>query len=66
MATLAKDPSKHKLLEIFNNNCRYLDDILTVNNTKFLDYAKQIYPKELTLYKANMSIFRFGYYTCSG
>jgi len=42
-----------QLIEIFNNNSRYLDDILTVDNPEFLTYAKDIYPIELTLNKAN-------------
>jgi len=34
------------LLVYSTNNCRYLDDILTVNHPKFLTIVKQIYPTE--------------------
>jgi len=40
-----KYPSKHSLL---NNNCRYLDDILTVSNAISLHFVKQIYLKDFT------------------
>ena len=36
VAKLIKGPSKHSMLGLFNNNSRYLDDILTVNNPSFL------------------------------
>ena len=42
-----------KLIEILNDNCRYLDDILTIDNPQFLEYVDKIYPKELKLNKAN-------------
>ena len=42
-----------KLMEIFNETSRYLDDILTIDNPQFLNYADQIYPPELKLNKAN-------------
>jgi hypothetical protein len=45
-----QDPSKHSFISLFNNNCTYLNDILTVNNPK-----KHIYPQELTLNKANIT-----------
>ena len=42
-----------KLIEVFNHNSRYLDDILTIDNPQFLEYVDTIYPKELKLNKAN-------------
>lgn len=49
MVKFPKDASKHPLINLFNNNCRYLEDILTVNRPNFLTFGIQIYPKELTL-----------------
>ena len=43
-----KYSSKHSLL---NNNCRYLDDILTVSNPISLHFVKQIHLKDFTLNK---------------
>ena len=53
MTNISKDPSKYHLIEKFNNTFRYLDDILSLNNDDFNTYCKDIYPKELTLNKAN-------------
>ena len=53
MAKLHKDPSKTDLIDKFNNTYRYLDDIFSVNNSDFYKYTSEIYPKELTLNKAN-------------
>ena len=50
-----QDPSKHSFISLFNNNCTYLNDILTVNNPNFLMFVKHIYPQELTLNKANIT-----------
>ena len=50
-----QDPSKLSLIGLFNNNCRYLNDILTVNNPNFLMLVKHFYPQELTLNKANIT-----------
>ena len=55
MAKFHKDPSKHSLISLFNNNCKYLDDISTVNISNFLTFVKQIYPKELTLNGINIT-----------
>ena len=55
MAKFHKDPSKHSLINLFNNNCKYLDDISTVNISNFLTFVKQIYPKELTLNESNIT-----------
>lgn len=41
------------LINNFNRTSRYLDDILNINNPDFEKYISDIYPKELTLTKAN-------------
>ena len=37
----------------FNLCCRYIDELIVFNNKKFIDYAKDIYPSELNVEKAN-------------
>jgi hypothetical protein len=32
---------------IFNSSFRYLDDVLSLNNSQFIDYLYRIYPNEL-------------------
>ena len=54
MAKLQKDSSNHSLISLFNNNCRFLDDILIVNNPNFLTFGKQIYSKKFTVNNANI------------
>ena len=41
------------LINHFNRTSWYLDDILNINNPDFEKYISEIYPKELTLTKAN-------------
>ena len=53
MTRINKDATKNDLIQKFNNTYRYLDDILAINNDDFDLYSKDIYPKELTLNKAN-------------
>ena len=53
MAKLHKDSTKYDLIETFNNTYRYLDDIFALNNSDFFMHTYDIYPKELTLNKAN-------------
>ena len=36
-----------KLAKTFNSSFRYIDDVLSRNNTRFSDYLHQIYPNEL-------------------
>ena len=43
------------IIDAFNDTSRYLDDILNIDNPYFDDFVKTIYPKELTLNKANSS-----------
>jgi hypothetical protein len=36
-----------KLSHTFKSSCRYIDDALSLNNTRFGDYLHRIYPNEL-------------------
>jgi hypothetical protein len=36
-----------KLAKTFNSSFRYIDGVLSRNNTRFSDYLHQIYPNEL-------------------
>ena len=53
MAKLHKDSTKSDLIDKFNNTYRYLDDIFALNNSDFFIHTYDIYPRELTLNKAN-------------
>lgn len=55
MAKLQKDPNRQHLIETFNYTYRYLDDILSLNNPTFSNFITEIYPKELTLNKSNLT-----------
>ena len=41
------------VIESFNSTCRYLDDLLNIDNPYFEGMVKQIYPPELQLNEAN-------------
>ena len=43
------------VIDAFNTTCRYLDDILNINNVYFGNMVCQIHPSELQLNKANAS-----------
>ena len=43
------------VIEAFNSTCRYLDDLLNIDNPYFEGMVNQIYPPELQLNKANIS-----------
>ena len=43
------------LARSFNLCYRYTDDLIVLNNKKFLDYLKEIYPSQLTVEKAYKS-----------
>ena len=45
----------------FNQCYRYIDDIIVFNNTKFVDYLKEIYPSQLTFEKASKSDYQADY-----
>ena len=38
-----KGHSKPSLVSLFNNNCRYLENNISINNPYFLKFAEQIY-----------------------
>jgi len=48
-------PHKHSLISLFNNNCKYFDDIIIVSNPNFLTLVKQSHRKALTLNTANIT-----------
>ena len=51
-----------RLARSFNLYYRYTDDLIVVNNKKFLDfYLKEIYPSQLTVKKANKSDYLADY-----
>ena len=42
-------------VDMFNDICRYLDDIFTIDNPEYEKHIPHIYPDELQLNKANTS-----------
>ena len=44
------------IIEAFNSTSRYLDDILNIENPYFEGMVNQLYPPELQLNKANISV----------
>jgi len=52
-----KKEEDKRIARIFSNTARYIDDLITVNNSYFAVYAKDIYPKSLELGKENESPF---------
>ena len=49
------DNKQADIIEAFNSNSRYLDDLLNIDNPYFEQMVGQIYPTELQLNKANYS-----------
>ena len=49
------DNNQTDIIEAFNYNTRYLDDLLNIDNPYFEQMVGQIYPTELQLNKANSS-----------
>ena len=49
------DNNQTDVIEAFNSNSRYLDDLLNIDNPYFEQMVCQIYPTELQLNKANSS-----------
>ena len=41
---------KKNLAKAFNFTFRYIDDVLSLNNKKFIDYVHRIYPSELEIF----------------
>ena len=54
MSSLKSD-TQADIISAFNKTSRYLDDILNLDNPYFETFVASIYPKELTLNKANNS-----------
>ena len=53
--TSLSDDNQANIIEEFNSNSRYLDDLLNIDNPYFEGVVNQIYPPELHLNKANTS-----------
>ena len=49
------DNNQTDIIEAFNSTCRYLDDLLNIDNPYFEQMVGQIYPTVLQLNKANYS-----------
>ena len=49
------DNNQTDIIETFNSTSRYLDDLPNIDNPYFEQMARQIYPTELQLNKANSS-----------
>ena len=47
MAKIQKDPSKQDLVDKFNNNFRYLDDVLALKNLAFKKLEKKFILQKL-------------------
>ena len=56
--------NQDNVIEAFNSTSRYLDDLLNIDNPYFEGMVNQIYPPELQLNKANISVFRFTSFCC--
>ena len=41
--------SNKKLAKAFNLTSRYIDDLISINNPRFKQFLKDIYPKELVV-----------------
>ena len=52
MLSLSSD-TQSDVIDAFNDTSRYLDDILNIDNPFFAHFVPSIYPRELTLNKAN-------------
>ena len=50
------------LAKKFNNTMRYIDDLLTLNNTQFDAAIQDIYPQELQLKKTTENATALSYY----
>ena len=46
---------RHDLIDMFNDTYRYLDDIITIDNSDYQKHISDIYPAELQLNRANTS-----------
>ena len=48
------DDNQSEVIEAFNSTCRYLNDLLNIDNNFFDKMVSHIYPSELQLNKANV------------
>ena len=55
---------KKKLAQSFNLTYRYIDDVLSLNNSKFSDYLYFIYPSELEITDTTVSTKSTSYLDC--
>ena len=53
--TSLSDVKQAEIIEAFKNTCRYLDDLLNIDNPYFEGMVNRIYPPELQLNKAYTS-----------
>ena len=53
------DASQSEVIEAFNSTSRYLDELLNIDNNFFDSMVNHIYPSELQLNKANVSVASF-------
>ena len=53
--TSLSDVKQAEIIEAFKSTCRYLDDLLNIDNPYFEGMVNRIYPPELQLNKANTS-----------
>ena len=58
MLSLSED-NESEVIEAFNSTSRYLYDLLNTDNNFFDSMVNHIYPSELQLNKADVSVFRF-------
>ena len=53
MRSLAKEKDIH--IQLFNSTFRYIDDLISLNNSVFERYLDRIYPQELSITKETQS-----------
>ena len=56
--------SKKHLAQQFNFTYRYIDDVLSLKNTKFAEYLEFIYPLELEIKETTETAASFSYLDC--
>ena len=55
---------KKHLAQQFNFTCRYIDDVLSLKNTKFAEYLEFIYPRELEIKETTETAASSSYLNC--
>ena len=61
--SLLKAGKKH-LAQEFNFTYRYIDDVLSLKNTKFAEYLEFIYPRELEVKETTETAASSSYFDC--